>query len=297
MVWTDSNHDGVSQLSELHSLKSLGITQLNLNATHTALNNNSNWILLDSTYTTVDGKVHDMADVWFQNNGTTVNVAALTPDQVHALTTADIAALTPDQIHVLTTADINALSPNQVLALGTAGISTLTLDQVHALTTVDINALSLDQVHALNTAQIHALDPNQVAALTSVDIAALSPDQVKALTADDITALHNLGKTDSFTAPQIQAILKPHLVNPGLDDVLFSGDVKIHTSVIAGTDQIQLVISGGAHDAVELIGQHGDWKDAGTMLVNGAEHHAYTNGHTQILIQGAVTTSIKEVLI
>ena len=254
-----------------------------------------------------------MGDVWFQNNGTTAAVTSLTPDQVSALSTAAIASLTPDQInvlstaaiaslsaaqvHVLSTADVASLTPNQVQALSTASLSGLSADQLHALSTVDISALSAGQVHALSTAQIHDLSANQVAALTSVDISSLSIGQVKALTVDDIAALHDLGKTDNLTTPQVQAIMKPHYVNSELDDVLFSGNVTVHTNAVAGTDQIQLVVSGSAHEGVELVGQHGDWKDAGSLLVNGAEGHAYTNGHTEIVIQGSVTTTVKDVLI
>jgi hypothetical protein len=48
---------------------------------------------------------------------------------------------------------------------------------------------------------------------------------------------------------------------------------------------------------VELVGNHGDWKDVGSMLVNGVESHVYNNGSAEILIQGHVTTTVKDVLI
>jgi hypothetical protein len=238
-VWIDGNHDGISQASELHSLQSLNISQLNLNATQTAVNNNDNWIFQDSTFTSTDGTVHQMADVWFQT-----------------ASSADIAALSTDQIASLTT----------------------------------------EQVHALTTDQIHAMSSSQVAAMTTADIVVLTDDQVKALTSDDIAALQNLGKNDVFTAQQQHAMIKPHLVQ-GMDDILFSGQVDVHTNVVAGTDHIQTIITGDATAHVDLVGSHGDWKDVGSMLVNGVEHHVYNNGSAEILIQGTVTTTVKDVLI
>jgi len=270
-VWIDANHDGVSQGDEMQTLQSLGVTQLSLNATHTAVNNNGNWEILGSSYTTTDGQTHQMADVWFQS-GTQIDISTMS--------TTQIAALTPDQVHTLTTDQIHAMEPTQVAAF----------------TTADVAALTQDQVHALSTDQIHAMTPNQVAAFSTADIAALSHDQVQALTLDDVAALQELGKTDTLTTPQLQALVKPHL-SQGLDDILFSGNVHVHTNVIAGSDQLQLIVTGDATGKVDLIGHPGDWKDAGTMLVNGAESHVYNNGHTQIVIQGSVTAIEKNQLL
>jgi hypothetical protein len=69
MVWVDDG-DGMSQESELHSLSSLGITELGLNAQTSTETDNGNLIGLVSNYTTADGGVHDMADVWFQTSST-----------------------------------------------------------------------------------------------------------------------------------------------------------------------------------------------------------------------------------
>jgi hypothetical protein len=221
-VWVDSNHDGVSQSGEVHSLQSLDIAQLNLNAVNTAVNSNGNWIIQDATYTTIDGKTHQMSDVWFQNQG--LDVSSLTPAQVAALT------------------------------------------------------------------------PEQVASLSSTEIASLSPDQVKALTTDDIAALQNLGKEDAFTAPQIQSMIKSHLASPVFDDVLLSGNIDVQIAAQAGSDHLQMILSGDTTASVELVGNHGDWKDVGITLVNGAEHHAYSNGTAEILVQGSVNTTIKDLL-
>jgi hypothetical protein len=65
MVWVDSDSDGISQTSELHTLSSLNITQLDLHAQSSANWDNGNLIGLASSYTTSDGASHGMADVWF----------------------------------------------------------------------------------------------------------------------------------------------------------------------------------------------------------------------------------------
>ena len=65
MVWVDSDADGISQTTELLSLSALGITQLNLTTDTSSNMDNGNLIGLTSTYTTIDGTTHDMADVWF----------------------------------------------------------------------------------------------------------------------------------------------------------------------------------------------------------------------------------------
>jgi hypothetical protein len=70
MVWVDANSDGTSANSELHTLSSLGITQLDLKAQSTAEVNNGNVVGLVSNFTTADGNVHQMADVWFSTQAT-----------------------------------------------------------------------------------------------------------------------------------------------------------------------------------------------------------------------------------
>nr|WP_315487863.1 hypothetical protein [uncultured Rhodoferax sp.] len=71
MVWVDGDSDGVSETSELHSLESLNIAQLNLAAQSTFTVDNGNVIGLASNYTTTDGSTHDMVDVWFATSAAT----------------------------------------------------------------------------------------------------------------------------------------------------------------------------------------------------------------------------------
>jgi hypothetical protein len=78
MVWVDDNSDGVSASTELHSLSSLGITQLDLKAQSSTQTDNGNLVGLVSNYTTADGAVHGMADVWFQTSAVTP-AAAVAP--------------------------------------------------------------------------------------------------------------------------------------------------------------------------------------------------------------------------
>ena len=70
MVWVDGDSDGTSQAPELHSLSSLGITQLDLTAQKSSLEDNGNMVGLVSSYTTADGEQHAMADVWFATSQT-----------------------------------------------------------------------------------------------------------------------------------------------------------------------------------------------------------------------------------
>jgi hypothetical protein len=65
-VWVDANADGVSQSGELRTLDALGIASMSVGATGTSELDNGNWIGLRSSYTTTDGGVHQVADVWFR---------------------------------------------------------------------------------------------------------------------------------------------------------------------------------------------------------------------------------------
>jgi DNA polymerase III psi subunit len=253
-VWVDANQDGLTQAGEIHSLRSLHIAQLNLNASHTAVNNNGNWVTLDSTYTTTDGTTHEMADVWFQKDAIDIS----------SLSTAAVASLTADQIQ----------------SLSTAQVATLSNDQVHALTTAQISALTPDQVHAMTTAEISALSPDQIAALTTADIAALTNDQVGALTADDMAALHNLGKDSAFSESQHHAMDASQLktfAHNGLDS-LFAVSGNDHT--------IPAAIAGNPELHASTLHQNID--DVGALLTNGPTHVA-EHDQLQVTLQGVAT--------
>ena len=66
-LWADANLDGVSQAGELHSLQEVGVESLSLDALSSTKTENGNIYAMTFSWTGKDGKVHDMADVWFKN--------------------------------------------------------------------------------------------------------------------------------------------------------------------------------------------------------------------------------------
>jgi hypothetical protein len=129
-VWRDANGDGVSQPGELLGLKELGIASFNLNAATNTTGDNGNLHGLVSSYTTTDGAVHDLADVWFQQGAqftldtdasglTTLHLGANTPTL--DLSTVDTTRLQGLKVIDLLTnqsADNVSLGVQQVLDLG-----------------------------------------------------------------------------------------------------------------------------------------------------------------------------------
>jgi hypothetical protein len=65
-VWVDADADGVSETGELFSLAELGITSIATGAATASQTDHGNVIGLVSTFTTTDGAVHTVADVWFR---------------------------------------------------------------------------------------------------------------------------------------------------------------------------------------------------------------------------------------
>jgi hypothetical protein len=64
-VWVDGNVDGLTQAGELHSLASLGIVSMSLQAQIGTQVDNGNTLGLTSSWTGADGQQHAMADVFF----------------------------------------------------------------------------------------------------------------------------------------------------------------------------------------------------------------------------------------
>ncbi|GBG15963.1 4-hydroxythreonine-4-phosphate dehydrogenase, partial [Novimethylophilus kurashikiensis] len=87
-VWIDANSDGVNEAGELVSLGDLGISKLNLSASSTSVIDNGNWIGMVSSYETIDGTTHEMADVWFLNNQSSATSTVDLSSQVSSLTQA-----------------------------------------------------------------------------------------------------------------------------------------------------------------------------------------------------------------
>jgi len=75
-VWVDTGTNGTTPVGQLFSLSQLNIKSLNLNAQVSGQNSNGNTIGLVSSYSTTDGKTHELADVWLTStagSGTAVS--------------------------------------------------------------------------------------------------------------------------------------------------------------------------------------------------------------------------------
>ena len=132
-VWTDDNADGVSQEAELHTLDSLGITQLDLAAEKNLSQDNGNIIGLTSSYQTSDGSSHQMADVWFIADKVSGMVDAMSGYQATASgtspTTSPLAGTQTDASASVAVAGMVASlgqydANGNVLATGTASVTT-----------------------------------------------------------------------------------------------------------------------------------------------------------------------------
>jgi len=88
-VWVDANHDGKTDAGELKGLVDMGIVELDLSHVTGTKVDNGNLQGLVSSYTTADGKHHEMADVWFAK-------AQAAPPALGDLLAAPSADLMPD---------------------------------------------------------------------------------------------------------------------------------------------------------------------------------------------------------
>jgi hypothetical protein len=66
MVWQDANSNGVTDAGELLSLKEVGVASINLSHDNTITLQSGNLLQGISSYTSTDGKTHEVADAWFQ---------------------------------------------------------------------------------------------------------------------------------------------------------------------------------------------------------------------------------------
>lgn len=67
-VWIDANVDGISTPQELHSLASLGVQSIHLNATSGNAIDNDNALALNSQWTDTNGQKHALVDVVFNTH-------------------------------------------------------------------------------------------------------------------------------------------------------------------------------------------------------------------------------------
>ena len=68
VVWQDLNGDGYSDAGEMFSLSDAGITSIDLGYTDVNETNEGHSVLQSSTVTFADGSIHDIDDVYFEND-------------------------------------------------------------------------------------------------------------------------------------------------------------------------------------------------------------------------------------
>jgi hypothetical protein len=135
-VWVDTGNVGSTPSGELFSLQDLNIQSINLNDQEVNIANNGNTIGLMSSFTTTDGSVHQIADVWFASAAGTQNTTAqLTAALNNYTSSANSLSLTGSSI---------SNSPTQSGSGGTGSISSVTNQLAQALS----NALSTSQSNA-----------------------------------------------------------------------------------------------------------------------------------------------------
>lgn len=67
-VWRDTNMDGISRESELHTLSELGVEAIGVSYTNSTLTDNGNELRQLGLYRTADGELRQTADIWFQTD-------------------------------------------------------------------------------------------------------------------------------------------------------------------------------------------------------------------------------------
>jgi hypothetical protein len=133
-VWRDANGDGVSQANELLSMQNLGIVSFNLSATQGSVMENGNTLGLVSSYTTADGAVHDLADVWFQQGAQfTLDTDAAGIHYLHLGTSGQ-----PLDLTSVDTSRLHGVNVIDMLSNSTADSLTIALQQVLAIGSVNV---------------------------------------------------------------------------------------------------------------------------------------------------------------
>jgi hypothetical protein len=111
-AWQDANGNGVTDAGELRSLKDVGVTSINVGHDNTVTQQNGNLLQGVSSFTSTDGKTHEVVDAWFQTVAKATSVAG-----TKAVLSFDDVLPAPDwQAHDITSAHV-AYSLNSTSAL------------------------------------------------------------------------------------------------------------------------------------------------------------------------------------
>ena len=124
-VWVDTGTNDSKPTGTLFTLAELNITSLNLNASVANISNNGNTVGLISSYTTTDGKKHEMADVWLASTSGTLNSTAQL--------TAALSAYSPGLSNPLGNSSLNA-GVNSQMTASQASTQSLTNSLAQSLT-------------------------------------------------------------------------------------------------------------------------------------------------------------------
>jgi hypothetical protein len=114
-VWIDTNKDGVSAATELHTLMDMGVQSIHLNAVTGSTVDNGNVLSWLSNWVSSDGQTHAVADVSF----TTAYLSTLENMALQAATKIDLTNQTSDT-YAVRSADISASSNKTTLINGDA---------------------------------------------------------------------------------------------------------------------------------------------------------------------------------
>jgi hypothetical protein len=165
-VWVDGNSDGASGLGELKSLADVGVQSINLNHDGVMVEQNGNTLQGFSSYTTTDGKTHQIVDAWLntqvQGDGA---VKAMDPGSSSGVTAGVIPASEPGS----TAADAATAFENKPQTLSPEQMQEVQASVNEAITHIepwfflpesmvlDLNPASWNKPYTLSTEQLSDL--------------------------------------------------------------------------------------------------------------------------------------------
>ena len=119
-VWVDRNTNAKTDPGELRSLAQAGVQSLSLAAKPTAIVDQGNLIGLMGTYTTTDGRTHELSDIWLSANPLRARVVDLSTLDQGPTASGTLARITFKGNHA---GDTLRVSLNDVLVFGEADVA------------------------------------------------------------------------------------------------------------------------------------------------------------------------------